>query len=144
MYIKYLFLLLLLLLASCYPSVVKVHSVYHPYLIKNLCNVSILGKFDRVRSISIFLEEDNILDLNAEEVREKEIFLDQGSEYFFPVESFRDSVFKQKIPCKKQTIRVRYVISDGTQILDIKTKGLKIQNFVIKDSKEGLFYNEKK
>lgn len=144
MILKYLILVLSLFLTGCIHREVLVSASYHPYLIKNLCHISIGGELDRIKSISLVLNEENILNSKDEKSKNLEIVYDQGSEYFFPFESGTGVVFKEKIPCEKQTIRLRFHSPDDHESLDLLFKGAKQQDFIIKKEKSGFLSYEKK
>ncbi|TGM52036.1 hypothetical protein EHQ91_16615 [Leptospira biflexa] len=122
------------------PDVVMVNSAYHPYLSKSLCIVSLKGKTNRITSVSIVLDEDNILELNRDQIKEKDIYFEKNSEYFFSMESTREKNFQDRIPCRKQVIRIRYRLLDQEKVLDLQFNGQKNQSFVIKENKDGVLY----
>lgn len=142
MLLKNLILVTVLLLIGCIHREVTIQSTYHPYFIKNLCNISISGELDRIKSISFLLNEENILNSNGDKINNAEIIYDQGSEYIFPFEPGPGVVFKEKIPCQKQTIRLRFLPPYELQSLDLSYKGAKQQDYVIKKGKKGFLVNE--
>lgn len=142
MLLRNLILVTVLFLIGCIHREVTIQSTYHPYFIKNLCNISIGGELDRIKSISLLLDEENILNSKEDKIKNVEIVYDQGSEYFFPFEPGPGVVFKEKIPCKKQTIRLRFLPPYELQSLDLSFKGEKQQDYVIKKGKIGFLANE--
>ncbi|TGM45993.1 hypothetical protein [Leptospira vanthielii] len=133
-------ILVFFILVGCMPNVVMVNSAYHPYLAKSLCGFSIRGKVGGIVSVSIVLDEDNNLELNRDQIKERDIYFDHNSEYFFSMQSMREKNFQDRIPCRKQIIRIRYRLLDQEKVLDLQFNGQKNQNFVIKEKKDGVLY----
>lgn len=138
--ISWILILVSSFLCGCMQDVAMLNGAYHPYLSKSLCVFSLKGKVSRLTSVSIILDENNILDLNRDQIKERDIYFDQNSEYFFAMESMREKKFQDRIPCRKQVIRARYRQLDQELVLDLKFNGQKNQSFVIRENKDGFLY----
>lgn len=126
---------------SCLEREVYIKFPYHPYLSKYRCQFSILSNVNSINSVSIVLNDSNILDLDEQEIEAKGIVVDKNSEYQFSKIPKKLELFNEIIPCKKQIIRLRYQFADQEKNLDLVFKGNSKQKFIINEGKNGeLFY----
>jgi hypothetical protein len=133
-----------IILLGCISNEVRYNSAYHPYLFKSLCVFTITGEINRLIAVSIVLDEKNMTELNPEEIKARDVSFHQNGEYFIPTESVKENKITDRIPCKKQIIRLRYQLKGIEQILDLDFLGKNNQQYVLKEKKDGsLFYEIK-
>ncbi|TGM62544.1 hypothetical protein EHQ94_03820 [Leptospira meyeri] len=143
MFFRFILLMMtLLMIGNCDTTITTKYS-YHPYLTNRLCPLVISGSLDEIESISILLDQTNVFDVDPEVVEELGIHTDPNAEYKLPLKINPKNVFFHKIPCRNQTIRIRYLLNGIEKSLDFHFEKDQKKKFVIKkDSKLGELYVE--
>lgn len=123
-------------------SEVILYSSYHPYVAAQLCPLTISGEFSSVRSISILLDHENVYDAEEQVVKDSGILVERDAEYILPLKIDLQKGFFHKIPCRNQTIRIRYLLDGNEMYLDISFDRENLKNLYIRKSMSGVLYVE--
>lgn len=143
MYFQFLWLSLLFLHISNCDTTHTIQLTYHPYLAKKLCPLAISGALENITSISIVLDRTNVFDVEEKLLDELSVHTDPDSEYRLPFRIDLKDVFSHKIPCRNQTIRIRYRKDEMEKAYSFFFTKDKKQKFIIKrKSKSGELYVE--
>lgn len=121
---------------------VILYSTYHPYVATLLCPLTISGELSSVRSISILLNHKNVYDTEEQVVKESGILVEQDAEYMLPLKIDLQKGFYHKIPCRNQTIRIRYLLDGNESYLDISFDRENLKNLYIRKRTSGVLYVE--
>lgn len=123
-------------------SEVILYSSYHPYVATQLCPLTISGELSSVRSISILLNHANVFDEEEQVVKESDILIERDAEYMLPLKIDLQKGFFHKIPCRNQTIRIRYLLDGNERYLDISFDRENLKNLYIRKRTSGVLYVE--
>lgn len=107
-----------------------------------LCPLTISGEFSSVRSISILLNHENVYDAEEQIVKDSGILVERDAEYILPLKIDLQKGFFHKIPCRNQTIRIRYLLDGSEKYLDIHFDREPLKNFTIRKRASGVLYVE--
>lgn len=114
----------------CGTEVVIVKKPYHPYYANQLCPIEIIGDLKSVISISILLDSSNVSDLENDSELKPFVLVKPGAEHYLPFHANNEK-FQDKIPCRNQTIRIRYLIEEESKYLDIEFHPKKLRSIRI-------------
>lgn len=129
---------ILFFLTNCfYKRESILYSAYHPFVATQLCPLKISGELSSVQSISILLNHANVYDLEEQAVKELGILIDQDAEYMLPLKIDSQIGFYHKIPCRNQSIRIRYLLDGIERSMIINFDKNKVNNFFLRKSNLG-------
>lgn len=121
---------------------VILYSSYHPYVATRLCPLTISGELSSIRSISILLNHENVYDAEGQVVKESGIHVERDAEYMLPLKIDLQKGFFYQIPCRNQTIRIRYLLDGSEKYLDINFDRETLKNLSIRKRAPGVLYVE--
>ncbi|MCZ8341892.1 MAG: hypothetical protein O9301_02575 [Leptospira sp.] len=128
---------------ACAKETKIVQIPYHPYFANKLCPLEISGDLNYINSISILLEPSNVMDYEGKTEIKEFVLVKPGTEYFLDFEK-QSKNFRDKIPCRNQTIRLQYSINDTQKKLDVQFDASKPRKILVFKSKNGNEMYEKK
>lgn len=131
------YILLFFIFSNCVNRELILYSAYHPFMAAQLCPLKISGELTSVQSISILLNHANVYDLEEQAVKELGILIDQDEEYMLPLKIDSQTGFYHKIPCRNQSIRIRYLLDGMERSLIINFDKNKVNKFFLRKSNLG-------